>query len=194
MPSTAARHHQLPWGSRRVSVSNSRPAGRARSSPASSGRSGGSNAVVTRYVVPQIAGPSAVSSTSPGLAAAAAAFFTQRGLQHWETDMLFTLRRAGTPLSAGALLRSAMVTSGAITNRIDRLEARELVERIRDTEDRRSVLIRLTQRGRDLVDGVLAEHLANERRILAGLTTEERESLSALLRTTLEHLGDTSLG
>ncbi|MDT7565404.1 MAG: hypothetical protein QOG76_4028 [Pseudonocardiales bacterium] len=123
-----------------------------------------------------------------------AAFFTQRGLQHWETDMLFTLRRAGNPLSAGALLRSAMVTSGAITNRIDRLEARELVERIRDTEDRRSVLIRLTRRGRDLVDGVLAEHLANERRILAGLTTEERESLSALLRTTLEHLGDTSLG
>jgi DNA-binding MarR family transcriptional regulator len=68
------------------------------------------------------------------------------------------------------------------------------VLRIRDTEDRRSVLIRLTERGRDLVDGVLAEHLANERRILAGLTTEERESLSALLRTTLEHLGDTSLG
>ncbi|HEX4360129.1 MAG TPA: MarR family transcriptional regulator, partial [Pseudonocardia sp.] len=81
-----------------------------------------------------------------------------------------------------------------ITNRIDRLEARGLVGRIRDTEDRRSVLIRLTEAGRDLVDGVLQEHLANERRILGGLTVEERQTLTALLRTTLEHLGDTTLG
>jgi len=123
-----------------------------------------------------------------------AAFFTQHDLQNWEIDMLFTLRRAGLPLSAGALLRSAMVTSGAITNRIDRLEARGLVERIRDTEDRRSVLIQLTQGGRDLVDAVLQPHLANEHRIFAALSTEEREALATLLRTTLEHLGDTTLG
>lgn len=123
-----------------------------------------------------------------------AAFFSQHDLRHWEIDMLFTLRRAGPPLSAGALLRSAMVTSGAITNRIDRLEARGLVERIRDTEDRRSVLIQLTQGGRDLVDGLLEAHLANERRVLGGLSTDEREGLAALLRTTLEHLGDTTLG
>jgi DNA-binding MarR family transcriptional regulator len=123
-----------------------------------------------------------------------ATFFTQHDLQNWEIDMLFTLRRAGTPLSAGALLRSAMVTSGAITNRIDRLETRGLVERIRDTGDRRSVLIRLTQGGRDLVDGVLRPHLVNEHRIFAGLSVDDREALTALLRTTLEHLGDTTLG
>src|SRR5256885_1533455 len=72
-------------------------------------------------------------------------FFAGHGLEHWEFDVLATLRRSGPPyeLTAGALNRAAMVTSGAITNRIDRLSARGLVERVPDAEDRRSVRVRL---------------------------------------------------
>lgn len=123
-----------------------------------------------------------------------ATFFAERDLQHWEADVLLTLRRAPGPITAGALLRSAMVTSGAITNRIDRLEARGLVERVRDTEDRRSVLIRLTPQGRDLMDELFAAHLANEARLLQGIPPESREPLATILRAALEHLGDTELG
>lgn len=123
-----------------------------------------------------------------------ATFFAARDLQHWESDVLLTLRRAPGPLTAGTLLRSAMVTSGAITNRIDRLEARGLVERIRDTADRRSVRVQLTPRGRDLLDELFAEHLANEARLLAGIPPESREPLAGILRGALEHLGDTELG
>lgn len=123
-----------------------------------------------------------------------ATFFAGHGLQHWETDVLFTLRRAPGPLTPGALIRSAMVTSGAITNRIDRLEARGLVERVRDTEDRRSVRVGLTEQGRALVDGVVQDHLENERRMVAGLDERQRETLDALLRALLESLGDTELG
>src|SRR3954451_17130355 len=73
-------------------------------------------------------------------------FFATRGLENWEFDVLAMLRRSGAPyeLTAGALLKAAMVTSGAITNRIDRMEAKGLVERVRDAGDRRSVRIRLT--------------------------------------------------
>ncbi|TYB41311.1 MarR family winged helix-turn-helix transcriptional regulator [Actinomadura chibensis] len=122
------------------------------------------------------------------------AFFAAHGLENWEFDVLATLRRSGAPyeLTAGALLKTAMVTSGAITNRIDRLEARGLVERVRDTGDRRSVRIRLTPRGRETVDAVVGPHVANEERLLAALGTDGRERLADALRTLLESLGDTS--
>ena len=87
-----------------------------------------------------------------------------------------------------------MVTSGAITNRIDKLEQKGLVERVRDTGDRRSVRIRLTAEGRELIDRLLAEHVANEARMLQGLAPEDRDHLIRLLRGLLESLGDTSLG
>ena len=86
-----------------------------------------------------------------------------------------------------------MVTSGAITNRIDRLEAKGLVERVRDTGDRRSVRIRLTPRGLALVDELVAQHVANEERLLAALDPAARERLADGLRALLESLGDTSL-
>ncbi|QKW36323.1 MarR family transcriptional regulator [Actinomadura sp. NAK00032] len=123
-------------------------------------------------------------------------FFAERGLESWEFDVLATLRRHGAPyeLTAGELLTAAMVTSGAITNRIDRLEAKGLVERIRDTGDRRSVLIRLTPRGLETVEGLVAEHAANEDRLLAALDPAERARLASALRTLLESLGDTSPG
>ncbi|MEU4824949.1 MarR family transcriptional regulator [Actinomadura sp. NPDC023710] len=123
-------------------------------------------------------------------------FFAARGLESWEFDVLATLRRHGAPyeLTAGALLRAAMVTSGAITNRIDRMEAKGLVERVRDTGDRRSVLIRLAPRGLEIVDELVGLHTANEERLLAALSADERGHLAAALRTLLESLGDTTLG
>ncbi|MEU8801882.1 MarR family transcriptional regulator [Spirillospora sp. NPDC048819] len=123
-------------------------------------------------------------------------FFAERGLETWEFDVLATLRRHGAPyeLTAGALLKAAMVTSGAITNRIDRLEAKGLVERVRDAGDRRSVRIRLTTRGLAVVDELVGLHAANEERLLAALGPADRERLAGALRTLLESLGDTSLG
>lgn len=123
-----------------------------------------------------------------------AEYFATLDLQSWEFDILATLRRAGAPyqLTAGGLVEASMVTSGAITNRIDRLAARELVTRATDPANRRSVLITLTERGRELIDAALAGHVENEARLLAVLDPAQREQLAALLRTLLVGLGDTS--
>jgi DNA-binding MarR family transcriptional regulator len=86
-----------------------------------------------------------------------------------------------------------MVTSGAMTNRIDRLEAKGLVERQAGADDRRSVIVRLTPKARTLLDELLAEHLRNEARLFAALTVEEHTKLSDLLRKVLAGLGDTSI-
>jgi DNA-binding MarR family transcriptional regulator len=120
-----------------------------------------------------------------------AANFARFGIENWMYDVLATLRRAGEPyeLTAGDLVRQSMVTTGAITNRIDRLEARGFVERGR-ADDRRKVIVRLTARGRDLVDEVVGEHLATERQILAALSPRQQQELAHLLRLTLLHLGD----
>jgi DNA-binding MarR family transcriptional regulator len=123
------------------------------------------------------------------------AFYAERGLELWEADVLLTLRRAGAPyaLTPGALLKAAMVTSGAMTNRIDRLEARGLVERSAGPDDRRSVRVQLTPRAHELVDGFFADHLANEARLFSALTGDERRQLAAVLRTALHALGDTDI-
>jgi DNA-binding MarR family transcriptional regulator len=122
-------------------------------------------------------------------------FFAQYGLERWEFDVLATLRRSGPPyeLTAGALNRAAMVTSGAITNRIDRMTAKGLVERVADEEDRRSVRVRLTDRGWTMVEELLVVHVENEARMLAALSPAERDQLAAALRGLLASLGDTSL-
>jgi len=80
--------------------------------------------------------------------------FAQSGLNNWSFDMLATLRRTGAPyrLSPTELFRSMMVTSGTMTNRIDRLTEKELVRRVPDPEDRRGILVELTQQGRELID------------------------------------------
>lgn len=123
-------------------------------------------------------------------------FFAGHGLEFWEFDVLATLRRSGAPyeLSAGALLKTAMVTSGAITNRVDRMETKGLVERVRDPGDRRGVRIRLTAAGLELIDKLMPLHVANERRLLADLTADDSGTLADLLRTLATGLGDTSLG
>ncbi len=117
--------------------------------------------------------------------------FARYGLENWMYDVLATLRRAGEPyeLTAGELVGQSMVTTGAITNRIDRLEERGLVERA-STDDRRKVIVRLTRKGLDLVDEVVHSHLATEREILAVLSPRQQQTLAHLLRTTLLALGD----
>ena len=104
--------------------------------------------------------------------------------------MLATLRRAGAPyrLSPTDLFRSMMVTSGTMTNRIDRLTAKGLVRRIPDPEDRRGILVELTQQGRELIDRALISHVENERRILQSLSREEQQTLATLLRKWLSSL------
>jgi len=116
--------------------------------------------------------------------------FEQFDLYRWGFDMLATLRRSGAPyrLSPGALLRSMMVTSGTMTNRIDRLEEKGLVRRVPDPEDRRGILVELTEQGRELIDTALPAHVANEERILKALSKEEQRTLAALLSKLLSSL------
>ncbi len=121
--------------------------------------------------------------------------FARFGLESWMYDMLATLRRQGEPyeLSAGELVRHTMVTTGAVTNRVDRLVARGLAERATST-DRRKVIVRLTEEGRELVDAVVLSHLEVERQVLQSLTDDEVDALSATLRTLLLDLGDRAPG
>ncbi|MGW2251272.1 MarR family winged helix-turn-helix transcriptional regulator [Kitasatospora sp. NPDC001660] len=120
-------------------------------------------------------------------------YFAQHGLDTSEFDVLATLRRSGEPyeLNARALLKAAMVTSGAITNRVDRLSAKGLVERRPCPNDRRAVLVRLTPEGRETVDALLLGHVQNEERLLAALDRGERAQLDGLLKKLLVAHGDT---
>jgi len=113
--------------------------------------------------------------------------FTDHGIESWEFDVLAALRRAGAPyeLSPGRLLRETLVTSGTMTNRVDRLAARGFVERSPDPDDRRGVIVRLTAEGKTAVDGAFEALLEAERGFLADLPARERQRLAALLRTLL---------
>ena len=113
--------------------------------------------------------------------------FATHDLESWEFDVLTALRRAGTPyeLSPGRLLTQTLVTSGTMTNRIDRLAAKGLVERRPDPTDRRGVRVRLTAKGQNRVDAALAGLLDHERALLAGLDETDRDQLATLLRRLL---------
>jgi DNA-binding MarR family transcriptional regulator len=117
--------------------------------------------------------------------------FARFGIESWMYDVLATLRRSGEPyeLSAGDLVRQTMVTTGAITNRVDRLEQRGLVERT-GTDDRRKVIVRLTEQGLAVVDEVVEAHMATERELLTALSPRQQHDLANLLRTALVALGD----
>jgi DNA-binding MarR family transcriptional regulator len=110
--------------------------------------------------------------------------FAEHGLDGWEFDVLSALRRAGTPyqLSPGQLVTETLVTSGTMTNRVDRLEDRGLVQRMPDPADRRGVHVRLTPRGKERVDAALADLLSREQELLSALSEPDQESLSGLLR------------
>lgn len=116
--------------------------------------------------------------------------FSLHGLQPGEFDILATLRRTdihGSGLTAGQLAESAMVTSGAITNRLDRLVAKGLVTRETDPSSRRSVRVGLTAQGTETIDAALHDHVANEERLLESLTANQRGQLEELLRSLLRH-------
>lgn len=116
-----------------------------------------------------------------------AAAFAQHRLEVWEFDVLAALRRAGPPyeLSPGVLATETMVTSGTMTNRVDRLAARGLLERLPEPADRRGVRVRLSADGATHVEAALADLLAAEADILAALAPAARTQLGDLLRTVL---------
>ncbi|NRQ35040.1 MarR family transcriptional regulator [Nonomuraea sp. NN258] len=119
-------------------------------------------------------------------------FLAGHGLEPGEFDVLSTLRRSGAPyeLTAGTFLKTSLVTTGAITLRVDKMHDKGLVVRTRDENDRRSVRIRLTDHGLEVIDRVLPLHIANEARLLEALGPEEREQVGAALSTLLVSYGD----
>jgi DNA-binding MarR family transcriptional regulator len=133
---------------------------------------------------------SRVSRLARHLDRARRAAFAGRGLEPWEFDVLSALRRQGRPyqLSPGELLRITLVTSGTMTNRIDRLEQAGLVGRHRDPQDKRSVLVRLTAEGRARVDAALADLLTSEQALLHPIPAPSRRTLAGLLRDLLAPL------
>ena|SRR3984957_10384125 len=114
------------------------------------------------------------------------------GLSGESFDVLASLRRSGAPyqLSPTQLFREMMLTSGAMTNRIDRLEEAGLVSRRADLKDRRGTLVRLTPKGKALIEAATTNHVANEERLLSGLSAREQLQLAELLRKLLLSLGD----
>ena len=112
------------------------------------------------------------------------AAFSRHHLEGWEFDVLSALRRAGRPyqLSPRQLVSETLVTSGTMTNRVERLELRGLVRRSPDPSDRRGVIVRLTTAGRETVDAALADLLEHERELLALLSSTERVQLATMLR------------
>jgi DNA-binding MarR family transcriptional regulator len=113
--------------------------------------------------------------------------YRRYGLGEGEFDVLAALRRAGAPFerAPGELAQFTMVTTGAMTKRIDRLARDGLVTRRRSTVDGRGRVVALTKAGRELIDRAFTEHMANERRLLAELTADEATQLETLLTTWL---------
>lgn len=130
---------------------------------------------------------SRVSRLARHLDRARRAAFAAHSLEAWEFDVLSALRRQGPPyqLSPGSLLRATLVTSGTMTNRIDRLAEAGLVRRHRDQQDKRGVLVQLTDRGRSTVDAAMSDLLSRERELLTGLDAARQEDLAGLLRVLL---------
>ena len=113
--------------------------------------------------------------------------FSEQQIESWEFDVLAALRREGAPyeLSPGRLLKQTLVTSGTMTNRVDRLTSRGLVERHPDPDDRRGVIVRLTAEGKATVDAAFESLVERERALLNDLPARERKQLASLLRTLL---------
>jgi DNA-binding MarR family transcriptional regulator len=127
---------------------------------------------------------SRVARLSKHLDRARRAAFGESGLDSWEFDVLSALRRAGNPyrLSPKALLQQTLVSSGTMTNRIDRLVERGLVQRRTDPNDGRGILVEMTPLGRDLADKAISTLLVSERELLDGLSPADQERLAGLLR------------
>jgi DNA-binding MarR family transcriptional regulator len=116
--------------------------------------------------------------------------FARHGLNGASFDMLATLLRSGPPhaLSPNQLLETMMVTSGTMTNRIDQLEKGDLVSRVKNSNDKRSVLVQLTTKGHRIIDAAVTDHVDAQTKLVEGLTAEERAALNGLLQTHLSTL------
>jgi len=130
---------------------------------------------------------SRISRLARHLDLARSAAFAEHYLDSWEFDVLSALRRSGEPyeLSPGQLVTQTLVTSGTMTNRVDRLVTRGYVVRHPDPHDRRGVIVALTPAGREVVDAALSDLLDRERGLLAGLSAAEQLRLSGTLRSLL---------
>jgi DNA-binding MarR family transcriptional regulator len=111
-------------------------------------------------------------------------------LQQGWFDLLAALRRAGAPyeLNPTSLRRATLLSSSGMTKRLDRMENAGLIERRPDRDDRRGTLVRLTRRGKNVIDQAVETHIGNEERLLDVLTTAERHTLDRLLKTLLIEL------
>lgn len=109
--------------------------------------------------------------------------YRKYGLGEGDFDVLAALRRAGAPFerAPGELAEHTMVTTGAMTKRVDRLERAGLVSRRTSESDGRGRVVALTPQGREVIDRAFSEHMANERRLLAALTEDEAAQLESLL-------------
>jgi DNA-binding MarR family transcriptional regulator len=112
------------------------------------------------------------------------------GMQTGWFDLLAALRRAGTPyeLNPTRLRRATLLSSSGMTKRLDRMEAAKLIERRPDPHDRRGTLVRLTRRGKSVIDKAVETHVGNEGRLLGALTAPERRTLDRLLKNLLIQL------
>ena len=133
---------------------------------------------------------SRVGRLSRRLDLARRAAFAEHGIELWEFDVLSALRRAGEPyqLSPGQLVKETLVTSGTMTNRVDRLVARAYVARAPDPADRRGVLVGLTKAGRQVVDAAFEALLDRERELLTELSATDSKRLAALLKSLMASL------
>jgi DNA-binding MarR family transcriptional regulator len=114
----------------------------------------------------------------------------QYGLQQGWFDLLAALRRAGAPyeLNPTSLMRATLLSSSGMTKRLDRIEEAGLIERRPDPNDRRGTLVRLTRRGKNVIDRAVETHVNNEKRLLGVLTTAERRMLDRVLKSLLINL------
>ena len=125
--------------------------------------------------------------------------FERSGLASWEFDVLAALRRGGHPFrqSPKRLVQQTMVSSGTMTNRIDRMVQRELVRCLTDPNDGRGVLVEMTTRGQTLVDAAMTRLSDAEDLLLGGVPRAERDRLATLLRRlslSVEHFGPLAAG
>ncbi|WP_122054633.1 MarR family winged helix-turn-helix transcriptional regulator [Vibrio sp. Evd11] len=104
-----------------------------------------------------------------------------------EFDVLATLRRSGKPyrLTPSELIDSMMLTSGAMTNRLDKLEAKGLISREHSKEDRRSVSVQLTKDGLILIDQMMTEHVEMQKKLVKSLSASQKKNTNQLLKTWL---------
>lgn len=105
----------------------------------------------------------------------------EHGLSRIEFDLLATLRRANQPLTPTELYKTTMFSSGAVSTKLDKLVSQAWVERLHNTEDRRSCRVALTQQGQDVVDRAVEQHVDNEHQLLESLSKQEQETLASLL-------------